>query len=74
MKVDGVRPSILSIDLPADKTYQAGEVLEFSVLFSEPMDVTTPIGIDTYGFTDNADRQVAFHRVDSDRVYFATRY
>ncbi|GAA4305765.1 Ig-like domain-containing protein [Compostibacter hankyongensis] len=37
---DGTAPVVTSVDVPADKTYKAGEVLSFTVHFSEDIAVT----------------------------------
>lgn len=42
--VDGIIPVVQSVNGPADKTYRAGEDLEFTVNFSEPVSVITSNG------------------------------
>ncbi|UYQ95576.1 gliding motility-associated C-terminal domain-containing protein [Chitinophaga horti] len=37
VKVDAINPVITRVDVPAAKTWKAGEVLNFSVVFSEPV-------------------------------------
>jgi gliding motility-associated-like protein len=38
--VDATKPHVISVDVPSDKTYAAGEAMTFTVNFSEPLIVT----------------------------------
>ncbi|MGD8399593.1 MAG: leucine-rich repeat protein [Bacillota bacterium] len=59
--IDNTAPTINSVSVPGDKTYKAGDNLEFTVKFSEAATVTTtggmpyiPITIDTGGTVEAA--------------------
>ncbi|MBC9929142.1 gliding motility-associated C-terminal domain-containing protein [Chitinophaga qingshengii] len=55
VKVDAVSPGVISVDVPASKTYKAGEALIFTVHFSEPVLVTgTPYFLITIGAINRA--------------------
>src|SRR5439155_14758535 len=49
--VDNVGPAISSVSMPADGRYKAGQILEFTVTFSENVTVVTTGGTPTIGLT-----------------------
>ena len=56
--VDAVAPVVTSVAVPADKRYKAGEFLDFTVAFSEPL-VKTGVGEPSLGFTAGAANKIA---------------
>ena len=54
---DGTAPVVTSVDVPANNTYHTGDVLSFTVHYSEIVNITGTPTLDVY--TDGATRQAA---------------
>lgn len=77
IKIDTVIPSILSVSYPSDKTYNVGEALLFTVVFSENIGVNTRYGkpyislniggtevrADAEQYTSNGSDQIVFQYI-----------
>jgi len=63
--VDGVAPSVTSVDVPANDTYGIGEPLNFTVNFDETITVNTGGGSPRFPLTIGADTRYATYQSGS---------
>src|SRR5204863_8081865 len=73
--VDNAGPAISSVSKPADGSYKAGRVLDFTVTFSENVTVVTTGGTPTIGLTiGSTARSASYNAASSTATALSFRY